>query len=85
MTIMREPEYKEIFPNVHYPDRGYTGAKSNTNAVRESVNSEGCMFFVGVDGGFLVCGECHYRLGSTNSRPMVAMAGVAPMLVTRNR
>lgn len=50
MTIMREKEYKDIFPNVKYPERGYTGAKSNTNIERESINSEGSMKFVGVDG-----------------------------------
>lgn len=50
MNIMKEPSYVNIFPNVKYPDRGYTGQKSNTNLERESVNSEGSMKFVGVDG-----------------------------------
>ena len=50
MTIMRQKEYKDIFPNTKYPERGYTGAKSNTNIERESINSEGSMKFVGVDG-----------------------------------
>ncbi|MCH2231667.1 MAG: phage terminase large subunit [Crocinitomicaceae bacterium] len=50
MSIMREPEYKDIFPEVQYPERGYTGAKANTNMERESINSEGSMKFVGVDG-----------------------------------
>lgn len=50
MNIIREPEYKEIFPNVEYPERGYTGAKSNTNETRESINSDGSMKFVGVGG-----------------------------------
>lgn len=50
ISIMREPEYKDIFPHVEYPERGYTGAKSNTNQIRESVNSDGSMKFVGVDG-----------------------------------
>lgn len=51
MGIMREPIYTDIFPNVKYPDRGYTGAKSNTNTTRESINSDGSMKFVGVGGG----------------------------------
>lgn len=50
MGIMREPIYADIFPDVKYPDRGYTGAKANTNTTRESVNSEGSMKFVGVGG-----------------------------------
>lgn len=50
MTIMREREYMDIFPDVKYPERGYTGAKANTNEVRESINSHGSMKFVGVDG-----------------------------------
>lgn len=50
MTIMREKEFKDIFPKVEYPTRGYTGAKSNTNIERESINSDGSMKFVGVDG-----------------------------------
>lgn len=50
MGIMREPIYSDIFPDVKYPDRGYTGAKANTNTTRESVNSEGSMKFVGVGG-----------------------------------
>ena len=50
MTIMREKEYKDIFPHVKYPERGYTGAKSNTNIERESINSDGSMKFVGVEG-----------------------------------
>lgn len=50
MSIMREREYKDIFPNVEYPERGYTGAKSNTNETRESINSYGSMKFVGVEG-----------------------------------
>jgi predicted phage terminase large subunit-like protein len=50
MSIMREPEYKDIFPEVEYPERGYTGTKSNTNETRESVNSRGSMKFVGVGG-----------------------------------
>lgn len=50
MSVMREPEYKDIFPRVKYPERGYTGAKSNTNIERESINSTGSMKFVGVDG-----------------------------------
>lgn len=51
MGIMREPIYSDIFPEVKYPDRGYTGAKSNTNTTRESINSDGSMKFVGVGGG----------------------------------
>lgn len=51
MSIMRENVYSDVFPNVKYPDRGYTGAKSNTNATRESINSDGSMKFVGVGGG----------------------------------
>lgn len=51
MGVMREPIYLDIFPDVQYPDRGYTGAKSNTNTTRESTNSEGSMKFVGVGGG----------------------------------
>ena len=43
-------EYKDIFPDTKYPERGYTGAKSNTNIERESINSDGSMKFVGVDG-----------------------------------
>jgi len=50
MTIMRESDYKDIFPDVDYPERGYTGAKSNTNEMRESINSIGSMKFVGVEG-----------------------------------
>lgn len=50
ISIMREKEYKEIFPDVNYPERGYTGAKSNTNESRESINCEGSMKFVGVGG-----------------------------------
>lgn len=50
MTIMRDPEYKDIFPDVEYPERGYTGARSNTNIERESINSDGSMKFVGVGG-----------------------------------
>lgn len=50
MSIMREQEYKDIFPNVQYPERGYTGAKANTNSERESINTEGSMKFVGVGG-----------------------------------
>lgn len=50
MSIMREPEYVSIFPEVEYPDRGYTGAKANTNMERESINSRGSMKFVGVNG-----------------------------------
>lgn len=48
--VIREPIYKEIFPDVQYPERGYSGAKSNTNETRESINSEGSMKFVGVSG-----------------------------------
>jgi predicted phage terminase large subunit-like protein len=51
MGVMREKEYVKIFPNVEYPERGYTGAKANTNENRESINSDGSMKFVGVDGG----------------------------------
>lgn len=51
MSIMREKEYKDIFPDVDYPERGYTGAKSNTNTARESINSDGSMKFVGTSGG----------------------------------
>lgn len=51
MTIMREKEYKDIFPKVKYPERGYTGAKANTNLERESINSDGSMKFVGISGG----------------------------------
>ena len=51
MGIMREREYQDIFPNVDYPERGYTGAKSNTNTARESINSDGSMKFVGTSGG----------------------------------
>lgn len=50
MSIMRERVYKDIFPNVMYPERGYTGTRANTNETRESINSEGSMKFVGVDG-----------------------------------
>lgn len=50
MNIIREKEYKDIFPKVEYPERGYTGAKSNTNMERESINSDGSMKFVGVEG-----------------------------------
>ena len=50
MTIMRDREYKDIFPNVKYPERGYTGTKANTNQSRESINSDGSMRFVGVGG-----------------------------------
>lgn len=50
MTIMREKEFKDIFPDVKYPERGYTGTKANTNETRESINSEGSMKFVGVGG-----------------------------------
>ncbi|SFS30697.1 phage terminase large subunit [Lutibacter maritimus] len=50
MGIMREQVYKDIFPNVQYPERGYTGAKANTNTERESINSLGSMKFVGVGG-----------------------------------
>jgi predicted phage terminase large subunit-like protein len=50
MSIMREPEYKDIFPEVRYPERGYTGTKANTNTSRESINSDGSMKFVGVGG-----------------------------------
>ena len=50
MNIMREKVYQDIFPNTKYPERGYTGAKSNTNIERESINSDGSMKFVGVDG-----------------------------------
>lgn len=51
MSIMREPNYLDIFPNVNYPSKGYSGAKSNTNTTRESINSDGSMKFVGVGGG----------------------------------
>lgn len=51
MSIMREPIYNDIFPDVKYPEKGYTGAKSNTNTTRESINSDGSMKFVGVGGG----------------------------------
>lgn len=50
MNIMREQVYKDIFPEVEYPSPGFTGQKSNTNMERESVNSDGSMKFVGVDG-----------------------------------
>ena len=50
ISIMREREYKDIFPDVDYPERGYTGAKANTNTERESINSVGSMKFVGVGG-----------------------------------
>ncbi|WP_417444630.1 phage terminase large subunit [Joostella sp.] len=50
MSIMREKEFKDIFPKVEYPERGYTGAKSNTQMQRESINSDGWMKFVGVEG-----------------------------------
>lgn len=50
MTIMRERVYKDIFPEVKYPERGYTGTKANTNQSRESINSDGSMRFVGVGG-----------------------------------
>ncbi|WP_299153091.1 phage terminase large subunit [uncultured Christiangramia sp.] len=50
MSIMREPQYKDIFPDVQYPERGYTGTKANTNESRESINSDGSMKFVGVGG-----------------------------------
>ena len=51
MSIMREPEYLDIFDDVKYPEKGYNGAKSNTNTTRESINSDGSMKFVGVGGG----------------------------------
>ena len=50
MTIMREKEYQDIFTEVSYPMRGYTGQKANTNQTRESINSDGSMKFVGVGG-----------------------------------
>lgn len=50
MSIMREREYKNTFPDVEYPERGYTGTKANTNENRESINSDGSMKFVGVGG-----------------------------------
>jgi predicted phage terminase large subunit-like protein len=50
MSIMREKEYQDIFPDVEYPERGYTGTKANTNESRESINSDGSMKFVGVGG-----------------------------------
>ncbi|TXK78702.1 phage terminase large subunit [Mesonia sp. K4-1] len=50
MSIMREKEYKDIFPDVKYPERGYTGARANTNENRESINSDGSMKFVGIGG-----------------------------------
>lgn len=50
MTIMQEKTYKDIFPDVKYPQRGYTGQKANTNKNRESINSSGSMKFVGVGG-----------------------------------
>lgn len=50
ISIIREKQYKEIFPDVQYPERGYTGAKANTNENRESINSDGSMKFVGVSG-----------------------------------
>lgn len=50
MNIMNEPAYKEIFPKVRYPEPGYRGQKQNTNQQRESVNTEGSMKFVGVEG-----------------------------------
>ncbi len=50
MSIMRENKYIDIFPDVEYPLRGYTGTKSNTNTERESINSIGSMKFVGVEG-----------------------------------
>lgn len=50
MGIIREKEYKDIFPNVLYPERGYTGVRANTNKDRESINSIGSMKFVGVEG-----------------------------------
>lgn len=50
MSIMREPEFIDIFPDVKYPNRGYTGTKANTNQNRESINSDGWMKFVGVGG-----------------------------------
>lgn len=48
--IMNEPEFKAIFPNVKYPERGHVEAKANTNMERESLNSDGSMRFVGVGG-----------------------------------
>lgn len=50
MTIMQDKVYKDIFPKVKYPMRGYTGQKANTNKNRESINSTGSMKFVGVGG-----------------------------------
>lgn len=50
INIIREPSYRSIFPNVAYPERGSTMAKANTNMERESLNSDGSMKFVGVDG-----------------------------------
>lgn len=49
--ITREKEYASIFPSVEYPARGYTGAKSNTQQMKESINSLGSLRFVGTKGG----------------------------------
>lgn len=51
MTLMREQVFQDIFPDVRYPERGYTGTKSNTNENRESINSAGSLKFVGITGG----------------------------------
>jgi len=50
MGLMREDKYKQIFPDVSYPERGYTGVESNTGELRESINSEGSMKFIGIEG-----------------------------------
>lgn len=50
MGIMAEKEYRDIFPKVEYPTRGYPGQKANTNQSRESINSDGSMKFVGTGG-----------------------------------
>lgn len=50
MNIMLEPDYQDIFPDVKYPQSGYTGHRSNTNMMRESIGSEGSMKFVGIGG-----------------------------------
>ncbi len=50
MGIMREPEYKALFPQTIYPERGHSEAKANTNMERESLHTEGSMRFVGVGG-----------------------------------
>lgn len=50
INIINDPIYKEIFPEVRFPSRGYSGNKKNSNQERESVNHRGSMKFVGIEG-----------------------------------